>query len=222
MSGIRKRPSPLERCPDEERLSELLDGDADAVQQASLHRHLESCPRCVQVLHEMRSLREGLGRLRGACPPPALFGQVAGAVQRHRRRSFWAGTAAVGGLSGAALAVGLLVASRVAVPVEAPLAQPTSLRASAEAEFRKAELHYRNALQMLETLVEEEKARWPRSRQTAFAADLRILVRAVEESRLLVGKAPEDPALQELLFSSYRAQLDYLREVLTPRSDDAI
>lgn len=209
-------------CPEEERLSGLLEGEVDPVERQFLEGHLEVCPRCRQALGELRSLRDGLGQLRGVEVPPALFAQVTGAVRRQRRCAFWMGTGIVGGLCGAALAAGLLLASRVAVPVEIPLDRPLSLRASAQAELHKAEHHFRNAIQMLEVLVAEEKSRWTPSRRAAFEADVQVLGQAVQESRHLASRAPEDAALQELLFSSYRAQLDYLREVLASRSNDAI
>jgi hypothetical protein len=211
-----------EPCPDVERLSALLDGDVDSLEMSSLNRHVEACPRCQGELRELRTTRDGLRSLGALEPPPELFAMVAGAVERRRRRSFWLGTGLVGGLCGAALAAGLLLASRVTVPMEPPLGRPPSLRASAEAELGKAEHHYRNALVLLEALVAEEKPGWPARRQRAFEADIKILDQAVQESRELATRVPQDAALREVLFASYRAQLDYLREVLASRSDDAI
>lgn len=221
MSALPDRPLPA-GCPDAERLSRLLDGELPPEEASACEGHLQGCPECARVHAELSALRAGLGRLGSLPPPPELFDRVAAAVDRHRRRRLLVGTGAVGALGAVALAVGLLVASRVALSVDPPPAAPPTVRDSAEAEFRKAEIHYRNAIDMLEALVAEEKPRWSWQRQAAYEADVKVLKRAIAQSRTLARRAPEDPALQDLIFSAYRAQLDYLRDVLSPRTDDAL
>ena len=75
---------------------------------------------------------------------------------------------------------------------------------------------------MLRSLADGEKPLWSWKRRRAYEADLRVLDSAIEQSRELVRRAPADGALQELVFAAYRAKIDYLRDVLSPRVDDTI
>jgi hypothetical protein len=58
--------------PDDVRLSALASQDADAVADASLVRHVESCERCASMTEELGALRATLATLPDLAPPRAL------------------------------------------------------------------------------------------------------------------------------------------------------
>lgn len=220
-------PRPPHPCPPVELLSGLVDGDLDLEEARMVREHLDGCPACRETLVELRGIRAGLASLRDTPPPEELFGRVASAAARQRRRRGLRGkVGAACGVCLGAVALTLLMSPGAGIPA-APSLDPgggtrTCIRASAEAELRKAELHYQNAIQMLQTLVNQERPQWSRRRQMAFGADVQVLEQAIRMRRALADSAPADPAVQELLFASYRAQIHYLRDVLSPGSDDAI
>jgi hypothetical protein len=223
---VRNTPASLPDSPGcrerEEALSRYLDGELDTEARGELERHLQGCEGCQKALAQLQAVKGALGDLGPLSPPPALFDSVAAAVDRRRRRLVWGATLGFAAVGTAAL-VALLVAGRPAPPPVAPTVHaPLSVRASAEAEFQKAERHYRNAIRMLRSLADREKPLWSWKRRRAYEADLRVLDSAIEQSRELVRRAPADGALQELVFAAYRAEIDYLRDVLSPRVDDTI
>ncbi len=211
-------------CADrEEQLSALLDGDLPGALSHELEVHLESCAGCRRGLEDLRRLRSALRSMGPLEPPPEMFESVTVAVSRRRNRL---AMAAAAGLAAAGLAALLVTVTlgRPAPPALAPRVRaPVTLRERAESELSKAERHYRAAVAMLRKLADMDKPAWPAERRRAFEADMRMLDRSVEETRRLARRAPTDARLQEMLFASYRTQIDYLRDVLTPRrSDDAL
>lgn len=207
----------------EERLSALVDGDLDADEERLLHEHLETCPGCQQGLEEFRAMRLSLRELGPLDPPPELFESVATAVSRRRRHIALGATAGVAAAGLVALVVSLSL-SRPLAPIIAPRVEaPVTLRERAQSELSKAEGHYQVAIGMLRKLADTDKSLWPAERRRAYEADIRMLDLSLEETRRLARRAPTDAQLQELLFASYRNQIDYLQDVLTPqRSDDSI
>lgn len=220
MSGV----EPRGVCPAwEEQLSALLDGDLSPEERQSVESHLEQCAGCRRGLEELEAMCSSLRGLGPLEPPPELFESVASAVGRRRRRIALGATAGLAAAGLVALVVSLSM-SRPPAPSVAPrVVAPMTLRDRAQSELNKAENHYRVAIGMLRKLADADKSLWPTERRRAYEADIRMLDRSLEETRRLARRAPTDPALQELLFASYRTQIDYLRDVLTPtRSDDPI
>ncbi len=212
-------------CPEwEEQLSALVDGDLSDEEQKDVEAHLEHCPGCQQGLEEFRAMCGSLQELGPLDPPPQLFANVATAVRRRRRRIALGATAGLAAACLVALVVSLSL-SRPPAPSIAPrMVAPESLRERAESELVKGQHHYQVAIGMLRKLADDDKSLWPAERRRAYEADIRMLDRSLEETRKLVRKAPTDSRLQELLFASYRNQIDYLQAVLTPqqRTDDSI
>lgn len=211
-------------CPQwEERLSALHDGDLSPEERLSVESHLEQCPGCRQGLEDLAALCGSLRDLGPLEPPPELFESVATAVSRRRKRIAVGATAGLAAAGLVALVVSLSL-SRPPAPSVAPRVEtPVTLRQRAELELSKAENHYQVAIGMLRNLADTDKPLWPVARRRAYEADLRMLDRSLQETRRLARRAPTDPTLQELLFASYRTQIDYLRDVLAPaRSDDPI
>jgi Putative zinc-finger len=208
-------------CPEwEERLSALVDGDLGAEDQQLVETHLHQCTGCQRGFAELKVLCSSLRDLGPLEPPPELFESVATAVGRRRRRIALGATAGVAAAGLLALVVSLSL-SRPPAPSVAPrVVAPVTLRERAQSELKKAVKHYQAAVGMLRKLADVDKPLWPAARRRAYEADISMLDRSLEETRLLVRRAPTDPALQEMLFASYRTQIDYLRDVLTPPEDD--
>lgn len=200
----------------------FLEGELAPDERQGVELHVASCEGCRRALQELRDLTRALSALGPVEPPVELFDAVESAAGRRYRRSVIGATAAVAavGLVALALAVGF---SREPPPTLAPeVGVPVSLRDRAEVELRKAETHYRNAIGMLRRLADAEKTLWPAERRRAYEADIRMLDRTIEDAGKLARRVPTDAALQNMLFASYRSQIDYLRDVLTPRGDDSI
>lgn len=211
-------------CPQwEEQLSALRDGDLSPEERRLVESHLELCPGCRQGLEELEALCGSLRDLGPVKPPPELFESVAAAVSRRRKRIALGATAGLAAAGLVVLVVSLSL-SRPPAPSVAPrVVAPVTLRERAESELSKAENHYQVAIGMLRNLADNDKPLWSAERRRAYEADIRMLDRSLQETRLLARRAPTDSTLQELLFASYRTQIDYLRDVLTPTgSDDSI
>ncbi len=220
MTGVGR----LEPCPEwEERLSALMDGDLSVEERRLVETHLEQCPGCRAGLAELKAMCTSLRGLGPLDPPPELFESVATAVGRRRRRIAVGATAGLAAAGLVALVVSLSF-SRPPLPSVAPrVVAPETLRERAQAELGKAVTHYQAAIGMLRKLTDGDKPLWPAERRRAYEADITMLDRSLEETRQLVRQAPTDPVLQEMLFASYRTQIDYLRDVLMPtESDDSI
>jgi len=145
------------------------------------------------------------------------------AVSRRRKRFAVGATVGLAAAGLVALVVSLSLSRPPAPSVAPTVVVPVTLRERAQAELNRAENHYQVAIGMLRRLADTDKSMWPVERRRAYEADLRMLDRALDETRRLARMAPTDSTLQEMLFASYRTQMDYLRDVLTPaRSDDSI
>jgi hypothetical protein len=204
-----------ERCPSTEALSRFSDGDVGPAEAAGIADHLDGCPACREDLAAVRGLVARLRDLESAAPPPELFDRVmVHAESRRRRFAAWAGAGALCAAL-AAVALGVMLPSRSTGSRKATGPAP-SLRVRAEEEFATAEKHYRNASDLLRRLVDREKPLWPVTRIEAFEADMRALNDAIEQSRRMAVQTPADPVVKDCLFTSYRTQIEYLRNVLTP------
>ena len=221
MSTPAVHPAPV--CEErEEQLSQLLDGDLTAAERSELEGHLETCGGCRRALVELREMTASLEQMGSLVPPPELFPAVEAAVGKRRRRRLWGATALAAGLGAAGVITALVLTREPARPIRVTVPTHITLWDRATAEFQKAERHYRTAIGMLRRITEQEKPQWPTDRRRAYDADVQMLDRTLEEARRLARRAPADPAVQEMLFASYRAHIDYLRDVLVPHQDDSI
>lgn len=211
-----------------ERLDDL-EAYADGVLRGSalhaLEQHLATCPGCRAELDASRRLSRELRAL-GPLDVPDVDGLLERVhARRHRglrrRRVLWAASAAMligaGGwwLSGSGERVDVLIAPP-------PASAGISRRARARAELRQAERHYQLAVRLLRQVAEEQGRGWSWSRRQAAQADLAVLERAVQQSKRLARRAPSDPVLQELVSSSYRAEIDYLRDLIARDQGESI
>ena len=91
--------------PEEERLSALAAGDADALDDGALRRHVEGCARCGAMVGDLRNLRAALAQLPDIAPsrPLRLLPPVAPETPQRRFGGF------TGRLFAPALAAGLVL-----------------------------------------------------------------------------------------------------------------
>lgn len=78
--------------PDDERLSALASGDADATADISLTVHVSECTRCTDLVGELGALRESLAELPDVAPsrPLRLLPSADGGASRADRVGGWA------------------------------------------------------------------------------------------------------------------------------------
>jgi hypothetical protein len=226
------------------RLSAYIDGELSARAAMSTRRHLDSCPRCLEVAEQLRVVAQAARRLEDpALPPPDMFSRIvqeldADAIEGQRGQAPLLRWLALVGLPVAAVAagaatVGLLWKS----PEEKPSATPAAvavragdtglktgavratgdeaaLMDSVTEEFRRAEEHYRRAVAQLSRMARADSRRWAPSRRRSFEQSLRIIDDAIEQCRQVVRRNPLDPRRREVLFAAYRRQIHFLQDVI--------
>jgi hypothetical protein len=188
-----------------EQLSALLDGDLSARQAAKVRAHLSGCADCRRAFDELTALRAALR----AAPEVEgeardRFAELMATVPRRREPSrrwrwVWAPSFAL------ACAVVVLYVHHRNRP---PVVSDDAIVAQAEAEFRRADVQYRDAITKLRSVTEHG----PRDARVA-AAEAQLQV-AVEECRHAAEARPSDADAEQLLFAAYRKQIDFYERMV--------
>jgi anti-sigma factor RsiW len=167
-----------------ESLDELVDGTIGPIRRAELERHLEACPDCRSLLHDLQAIRDAAAALDPLDPPAGVWLQVAGHLRQQgrvapapapapppapaRHMALLAIAAALVLAVGASIVM-LLPHFRGAGPStpaqNAGAPAPAGSNAAdddtvqgVETEFRLAEQHYQNAIAKLEQAARLDEA----------------------------------------------------------------
>jgi Flp pilus assembly protein TadD len=84
--------------------------------------------------------------------------------------------------------------------------------AQAEAEFHKADEHYRRAVEELRTVAEKERKDWALPKRAEYDAAQAQLEAAVARCRQVAGERPADVDAEELLFAAYRKEIRFFED----------
>ena len=84
--------------------------------------------------------------------------------------------------------------------------------AQAEAEFHKADEHYRRAVDELRSVAEKERREWPLPKRAQYDAAQAQLEAAVARCRQVAGERPADLDAEELLFAAYRKEIRFFED----------
>ena len=189
------------------KLSALSDGDLSPREAEKLRAHVGGCENCRRELAALEALRTQLSSL------PAPEGDdnwLAIAKQLNQpapRRWSWRRWALVPTFAAAALAMVVWMQRQHGPSDEVLLRE-------ADAEFRGAEAQYVHALAKLDQVVTHARGEWPKERQQAFDTARSSLIAATEQCRQVAHAAKADPEAEELLFASYRKQINFYEEQL--------
>jgi anti-sigma factor RsiW len=190
-----------------EQLSALLDGDLSARQATKVRAHLSGCAACQRAYDELTALRAALRAEPSSeieAEPRDRFAELMATVPRPREPSrrwrwVWAPSFAL-----ACAVVALYVHHRP----RSPGVSDDAIVAQAEAEFRRADVQYRDAIAKLRSV----SSQGPRDVRVA-AAETQLQA-AVDECRRTAEARPSDADAEQLLFAAYRKQIDFYERMV--------
>jgi hypothetical protein len=203
------------RC-DVAKLSALADGDLSARQAAKVRAHVDGCAACARALADVETMKRGFGAL------PERAGEDNWSVLVNRlaqeqpmapapRRWLPALSWRVVVPSLAALVLALGGGAWLRWHKGRGLSDDTVI-AQAEAEFHKADEHYRRAVDELRTVAERERKEWPLPKRAEYDAAQAQLEVAVARCRQVAGERRADVDSEELLFAAYRKEIRFFED----------
>jgi putative zinc finger protein len=222
-----------------ERLGAYLEGDLAPADQAMAEQHLSECARCREMLAELRAIAMGAATLPLLTPsrdlwsgiearisaPVASLGSARPVVQRAPRRQWQlaiAATALVAVSAGTTYLVATHHATAAAPSVNvaqqsAPALAPTSPANLTLASRTKRELSaarvYDNEIMMLDSVVRTRRGSLDPKTVAIIEQNLRIINKAIRESRAALAKDPNSPLLSNQLDNVLGSKVELLRTV---------
>lgn len=220
----------------EGRLNDYVDGLLPTEEQRSVERHLEQCATCRAELQGLHLLLSDLAAIpREFAPARDLRPAIAARTGRRRalrvdlggigRHSLWSLRYAL-----AAAAVLLVVASSVVtrllvergpgapgghVATSPPLASAAS---ATLVEFRSAEARYLRAIAELQAALDRQRATLTPQTVELLERNLRIIDRAIRESRAALTADPSNLELTRMIMATYEQKLGLLRRAQSSAS----
>jgi anti-sigma-K factor RskA len=210
-------------CKDQEtRLNEYVDGTLPLEERAGLARHLEDCASCRETLEGLSALLGEAAELpRELDPPRDLWPEIReslaaapaarSAPPERLGASSWRRWATL-----AAAAAVLVVAS---VSMTLLLTRGPEQRAAVEPPveemvlpgLRVVEHEYARATEELLALMEQNRDRLSPETMQVVEKNLRIIDRAIEETRAALDQDPGNPRLGHFLTAMYQQKVEVLR-----------
>lgn len=213
----------------EARLHDYVDGALGPEEERGVERHLRACVSCRREEEALRGLRADLAALPREIRPardlrPGIAERIAGRSAPGPRQAIrtlryplaaaavllvvataWLTTAIVGGNG---------------VPGPAAEAPGGDVPAGPLADARSLEAAYLPAIHELATLLERRRPELSPETVRTLEENLRVIDRAIEESRRALAADPGDPVLREMLAGGYEAKVEFLTRAaaLTARS----
>lgn len=207
------------------RLDDYLDDLLSGAAREEVEAHLRNCPECEAEVRRHRELLARLASLPRAISPgvdlrPEIHARILSeersAASAERSRALHALRYPL-----AAAAVLLVVLSSSLTlwtsdflrRVDGPAAPPPAESASraALAEFRDQEMDYARATDDLQRALREQRDRLDPATVALVERNLRVIDRAIAESRAALQADPDSRTLQQLVLSTYERKLDVLR-----------
>jgi hypothetical protein len=217
----------------ERSLSEYLEGELSAAQALELEEHLNECASCSLLLDEYRRIvsacralpdyesRQELWipikrQIRQSEAPAAPVSRVRNApepmVALLGRMVFYR-RVAYASIGIALLSFSVWIGQFLYQSDRGfmPDAEPAELAAL---EVRKAEIHYRNAIESLTQELEASKGQWNAELRQVVDQNLRTIDASIAECRLAIRKEPQNPAAPTYLLAAYRKKVELLKTLL--------
>jgi anti-sigma-K factor RskA len=219
-------------CPGmEDRLNDYADGSLGASERREVDRHLQSCAGCREGAEDLRALVSDLSALpRKIAPSRDLWPGTARVIQERKvsggRRSgafawtpFWMtaprlAAAASALIVTAAVLIGLGVRGPVGrpTPPAGPAAIAAASSAGAPADVAEAEAQFNRATVALLDAIRRRGGDLPPGTLDVIEENLRIVDRAIAETRAAQKRDPSNAELGRLVTASYQMKANLLRE----------
>jgi hypothetical protein len=210
----------------EEERHSAAEGTLDTEQRATVEEHLAACAACAADVTRITTLMK---RTRETPPPSAPLDELwpsirsrieerkvvplttdAVATPRERRHAtLWVATV---GVAAALLIAAFALRSRNELGGRAPLASATDSALTLVALADSVGLYEREAQILLDKLELQRAMLRPDAAQ-ALEHDLHAVDVAIAELKDAVARDPANPALRQLLATSYRQKVDLLKRV---------
>jgi Putative zinc-finger len=217
----------------ERSLSEYLEGELTATQALELEEHLNACGSCSQLLDEYRrivsacralpdyearqelwipikrQLRQGpvsavpVSTVRNAAEPLAT---LLGRMVFYRRVAYVS-------ISIALLSFSVWI-GQFLYPSDRGLMPDSETAELAVLEVRKAEIHYRNAIESLTQVLETSKGQWSPELRQVVEQNLRTIDASIADCRLAIRREPQNLEAKTYLLAAYRKKFELLKTLL--------
>ena len=217
----------------ERSLSEYLEGELPATQALELEEHLNECGSCSLLLDEYR-------RIVSACRalPDYEARQELWIPIKRQLRQCASSTLPVSGIRNVpeplAVLLGRMVFYRRVAYASISIAllsfsvwigqflyqsdrgflpdsEPAEL---AVLEVRKAEIHYRNAIESLTQVLDASKGQWNPELRQVVDQNLRTIDASIADCRVAIRKEPQNLEAQTYLLAAYRKKFELLKTLL--------
>jgi hypothetical protein len=224
-------------------LDDFVGGDLPPREEKDVRRHLMQCEGCRAEEQALRALLDEAAALpdevvperdlwvdiaprlesRGSLVPERAdpFPEVRVIGPRPARPLPWwmlaaASVALVATTSFATLQFSGRGADPTAAAIPAQTAQaPRAATPTALAAFRPAEQEYEKAISELEIVLRTQRGRMAPRTAATLEANLRIIDRAIQESRAALAADPNSAGLTRMLSDAYDTKLDVLRQAVS-------
>jgi anti-sigma-K factor RskA len=227
-----------------ERTLELLDdyveGTLPPHDERGVRRHLMQCDDCRAEERELRTLLDEAAALPAEIQPPVeLWEGIAARLEPRsdtvalapeipvigprpvRRIPWWMQAAAAIALVVTTSVVTLQIDRAGPAQVAAVQQQPAAQQAAAPAArtalaaFRPAEQEYQRAIGDLEHMLGQHRDKLAPQTVATLEANLKVIDRAIQESRAALAADPNSRELATMLSQSYDAKLDVLQRAVS-------
>ena len=203
--------------------NDYLDGLLNETKQRAVHAHLALCAECRADVDALRSVLADVHALprdvkagRDLLPDihARLDAEQVKALDSWRTRSLWSLRVPL-----TAAAVLLVVASVVVTrfidqraPVAASFtAQPNGSSVLVSQHVNDLETRYEGAIAELQQMIDAQRAQLSPATIRVLEDNLRVIDRAIRESRAALQADPANEMVNEMLWSAYEKKLELLR-----------
>jgi hypothetical protein len=202
--------------------NDYLDGLLSESEQRAVHAHLAVCAECSAEVEVLRSVLADVHALpRGVKPARDLLPGIHAAIDARqvtaldgwRTRSLWSLRVPL-----AAAAVLLVVASVVVTRIidqRAPTAAfrqaPNGSSVLVSQQVNDLETRYEGAIVELQQMIDAQRAQLSPATIRVLEENLRVIDRAIRESRAALQADPANEMVNEMLRSAYEKKLELLR-----------
>lgn len=219
--------------PSENQLNDYADGLLALSEREEIDGHLGVCHACVRELHQLQSLLTGLGSLPKAIRPGedlrpgirARIGHVrSGPVQEARSRRSPLRSVRYPLAAAAVLLVTLASAATLLLERGSEHSRPAAAAAPAPASaagdvafarFQMMEAEYARAADELRSALEGREGLIDPATEALLSRNLRIIDRAIQESRAALLADPGSEMLREMVLKAHERKLEMLRRAET-------
>ncbi len=212
----------------EARLHDYVDGVLGRGEEQRLERHMAGCVSCRREADTLRALAADLAALPGEIPPardlrPGIAARIAegsedgstlGARQALRTLRWPLAAAALILVVGTAWLTAALAGGPRAPGETGPVAEGPAAEVAPEAALTAAgslEAEYLPAIRQLAELLERRRSELSPETVRTLEENLRVIDRAIEESRRALAADPDDRVLREMLVGGYEAKVEFLQ-----------